>query len=213
MAEHAQSRFFAFGETVCNAGEVANGLFVVKPAPCASSPRSTARRSAWGCARSAKSSPTSRCCANTGMNRRCVLRARPNCCSFRAASSNPSSRRIRPRSRSSRAMSRSTRRAGSWRSLFDLRGKLNKTELEECMRSVGVKRVGAGKEILKQDSREDRRLYVVRQGEVRIVRSEEATRASACDARPRRDLRREGLRDASGADVPRPSRAPIRACS
>ena len=57
--------------------------------------------------------------------------------------------------------------------LFDLRGKLNKAELEEYVRSVGVKRVAAGKEILKQDGRDDRRLYVVRQGEVRIVRHEE----------------------------------------
>ena len=58
-------------------------------------------------------------------------------------------------------------------SLPDLRGKLNKAELEEYVRSVGVKRVAAGKEILKQDGREDRRLYVVRQGAVRIVRHEE----------------------------------------
>jgi ATP-binding cassette subfamily B protein len=33
--------------------------------------------------------------------------------------------------------------------------------------------VRAGKDILKQDSREDRRLYVVRHGEVRITRTEE----------------------------------------
>src|SRR6478736_2928334 len=30
LAEHAQSRFFAFGETVCTAGDVADGLFVIK---------------------------------------------------------------------------------------------------------------------------------------------------------------------------------------
>jgi subfamily B ATP-binding cassette protein HlyB/CyaB len=48
--------------------------------------------------------------------------------------------------------------------LFDLRGKVSKPELEEFVRSVGVKRVGAGKEILKQGARDDRRLYVVRQG-------------------------------------------------
>ena len=59
--------------------------------------------------------------------------------------------------------------------LFDLRGKLDKSELEELIRSVGVKQVAAGKEILKQDSREDRRLYVVRHGEVRVVRQEEGT--------------------------------------
>jgi subfamily B ATP-binding cassette protein HlyB/CyaB len=56
--------------------------------------------------------------------------------------------------------------------LFDLRGKVGKEELEELVRSVGVKRIAAGREILKQDSREDRRLYVIRSGEVRLVRNE-----------------------------------------
>jgi ATP-binding cassette subfamily B protein len=59
--------------------------------------------------------------------------------------------------------------------LFDLRGKVSKAELEELVRSVGVKRISAGREILKQDSREDRRLYVVRRGEVRLVRTESGT--------------------------------------
>src|SRR5262249_18367674 len=57
--------------------------------------------------------------------------------------------------------------------LFDLKSKVDKSELEELIRSVGVKQVAAGKEILKQGSREDRRLYVVRSGEVRVVRNEE----------------------------------------
>ena len=30
LAEHAESRFFSFGETVCNAGDPAEGLFVIK---------------------------------------------------------------------------------------------------------------------------------------------------------------------------------------
>ena len=30
LTEHAQSRFYSFGETVCKAGEPADGLFVVK---------------------------------------------------------------------------------------------------------------------------------------------------------------------------------------
>jgi ATP-binding cassette subfamily B protein len=53
--------------------------------------------------------------------------------------------------------------------LFDLRGKVSKDELEEFVRSVGVKRVVAGKEILKQGGRDDRRLYVLRQGLVRLA--------------------------------------------
>src|SRR4051794_2870440 len=30
LATHAESRFFAFGDSVCNAGEPAGGLFVIK---------------------------------------------------------------------------------------------------------------------------------------------------------------------------------------
>ncbi len=55
--------------------------------------------------------------------------------------------------------------------LFDLRGKLSRAELEEYVSSVGVKRVATGKQILTQGSREDMRLYVVRQGEVRVTYS------------------------------------------
>lgn len=57
--------------------------------------------------------------------------------------------------------------------LFDLRGKVDKQEMENYVRSVGVKRLKAGQVILEQGSREDRRLYVVRQGEVKIQRTEE----------------------------------------
>jgi len=59
--------------------------------------------------------------------------------------------------------------------LFGLGRKIPKAELEEFVRSVGVKRVAAGREILTQDAREDRRLYVVRKGAVRVLRREGGT--------------------------------------
>jgi len=59
--------------------------------------------------------------------------------------------------------------------LFKLRGKVNKNEIEEYIRSVGVKRVRAGKVILEQGGTDDRRLYVLRQGRVRIVHTEGKT--------------------------------------
>ena len=57
--------------------------------------------------------------------------------------------------------------------LFDLKGKSDKEEMEAMVRSVGVKRLKAGQTILTQGSSEDRRLYVVRQGEVKIEHTEE----------------------------------------
>jgi ATP-binding cassette, subfamily B, bacterial HlyB/CyaB len=55
------------------------------------------------------------------------------------------------------------------RQLFDLKSTASKSDLEELTRNVGVKRADAGQEILKQGSREDHRLYVVRQGAARVL--------------------------------------------
>ncbi|MEN8189877.1 MAG: peptidase domain-containing ABC transporter [Thermodesulfobacteriota bacterium] len=56
---------------------------------------------------------------------------------------------------------------------FNLKkNKVEREEYEEIIQSIGAKRVRAGKEILKQDSGEDRRLYIVRSGQVDIIRSE-----------------------------------------
>ncbi len=57
--------------------------------------------------------------------------------------------------------------------LFDLRREVNKDELEEIIRSVGIKRVRAGEIILEQGSVDDRRIYVIRQGKVRIIYRED----------------------------------------
>ncbi len=53
--------------------------------------------------------------------------------------------------------------------MFDLRGKVDAREIESYFKSVGVKRVKADATILEQDSVEDRRLYIVRSGKVRLV--------------------------------------------
>jgi len=57
--------------------------------------------------------------------------------------------------------------------LFDLRSKVERTEMDEIIQSIGIKRVPAGESILTQDSTEDRRLYVIREGEVKLVKTEE----------------------------------------
>lgn len=57
--------------------------------------------------------------------------------------------------------------------LFDLRGKVEKQEIEHFVGTVGVKRIKAGGAVLTQDDKQDRRLYVVRQGEVKLTRNEE----------------------------------------
>jgi len=59
--------------------------------------------------------------------------------------------------------------------LFDLRKRVNKDELEDLVRSLGVKRFAAGEVILEQDSGEDKRLYIVRSGKVKVVRKDKKT--------------------------------------
>lgn len=56
--------------------------------------------------------------------------------------------------------------------MFDLRGKVDASEIESYFASIGVKRVEAGKTILEQGGTEDRRLYIVRSGRVRLVHND-----------------------------------------
>lgn len=56
--------------------------------------------------------------------------------------------------------------------LFNLRDKVSDNEIRDLIKNVGVKRVRAERTVLEQDAANDRRLYVVRHGKVRIVRKE-----------------------------------------
>lgn len=173
LAQQAQSRFYAFGETVCNAGEAAEGLWVVRSGSVRVFTEERGKEISMGVRRE-----------RAVFAEIAMLREHRHESSVRA--SVKSELVFIPRAALAAALARNSAAAGFVTSyvainsaggfvarLFDLRGKVEKSELEDFVRSVGVKRVGAGKEILKQDSRDDRRLYVVRHGEVRIVRSEE----------------------------------------
>jgi ATP-binding cassette, subfamily B, bacterial HlyB/CyaB len=173
FAEHAQSRFYGFGETVCNAGDPADGLFVIKTGSVRIFTEEHGKEISMGVRKQGEI-----------FGEIAMLRAYAHESSVR--SSAKTELLFIPRSviepvilanQAAHAFVASyvaiSSAGGFVAQLFDLRGKLNKAELEEYVRSVGVKRVAAGKEILKQEARDDRRLYVVRQGEVKIVRHEE----------------------------------------
>jgi ATP-binding cassette, subfamily B, bacterial HlyB/CyaB len=173
LVEHVQSRFYSFGETVCNAGDAADGLYVIKSGSVRIFTDEHGKEISMGVRK------TGEVFADIAM-----LRAYAHESSVR--SSGKTELLFIPRSaiepiiagnQAALAFVASyvaiNSAGGFVAQLFDLRGKLNKQELEEYVRSVGVKKVTAGKEILKQDGRDDRRLYVVRQGEVRIVRNED----------------------------------------
>jgi ATP-binding cassette subfamily B protein len=173
LAESAQSRLLAFGDTVCTAGEAATGVFIIKSGSIRVFASDGAKETSLGVLK-----------AGEVLGEMAMLREYQHEWSARASgkvellfiprsvispilAANPAARAfVAGRVAVSSA-------GGLISHLFDLKSKVDKSELEELTRSVGVKRVDSGKEILKQGVREDRRLYVVRQGEVRIVRREE----------------------------------------
>ena len=175
IAEHVESRSFSFGDAVCNAGDVAEGLFVVKSGSVRVFAEEQGKEISMGVRKE-----------RDVLGEIAMLRDYRHEYSVRASAK--TELLLLPRTVIEPIISRNAEAqafiasyvaissaGGFVARLFDLRGKVDKSDLEEFVRSVGVKRVRAGKSILAQDSREDRRLYVVRQGEVRIVRTEEGT--------------------------------------
>jgi ATP-binding cassette subfamily B protein len=175
LAAGTQSRFLAFGDTVCSAGDTADGLYIVKSGSIRVFTDEGGKEISMGVRkagevfaeivmlRECRHESSARASAKT------ELLLIPRSLIAAVVAGNPAARAfVAGRVAISTA-------GGLISQLFDLRGKVDKTELEAFIRSVGVKQVAAGKQILKQDSREDRRLYVVRHGEVRIVRHEEGT--------------------------------------
>jgi ATP-binding cassette, subfamily B, bacterial HlyB/CyaB len=169
LASAAEVRHYAFGDTICKAGEPADGLYVVKSGSVRVFSEEHGKEISTGVRKAGE------VFADIAMLRdyRHELSARaslktelwfiPRQAIVPVIAHNPVALDFVT---SYVAISSA---GGLVARLFDLRGKVSKDELEEFVRSVGVKRVAAGKEILKQDSRDDRRLYVLRQGLVRLV--------------------------------------------
>ena len=175
LAASAQSRMLAFGDAVCSAGEVAEGLFVVKSGSIRVFVAEAEKETSLGLRKAGdvfgemvmlrdyRHESSARATGKT------ELLFIPRSVIAPIVAGNPAARAFV----ASRVAISSA--GGLISHLFDLKGKVDKDELEELIRSVGVKQVGAGKEILKQGAREDRRLYVVRHGEVRVVCHDEGT--------------------------------------
>jgi ATP-binding cassette subfamily B protein len=173
LAQSAQSRLLAFGDAVCTAGEAAAGLFIIKSGSIRVFASDGEKETSLGVRK-----------VGEVFGEMVMLREYRH--EWSARSSGKTELLFIPRSvvgpivaanpvaRALVADRVAISSAGGLISqLFDLKSKLDKSELEELTRSVGVKRVAAGEYILKQGAREDRRLYVVRHGEVRVVRSDD----------------------------------------
>jgi ATP-binding cassette subfamily B protein len=169
MADALEVRFHAFGDTICKAGEPAAGLYVVKSGSVRVFSEEHGKEVSTGVKKAGEVFGDIAMLrdAHHELSARASLKTElwfiPRTAIEPVVASNPVARDFVT---SYVAISSA---GGLVARLFDLRGKVSKDELEEFVRSVGVKRVAAGKEILKQDGRDDRRLYVLRQGQVRLV--------------------------------------------
>jgi subfamily B ATP-binding cassette protein HlyB/CyaB len=175
LANSAALRSFEFGETVYNAGDPGDGLYVIKSGAVRIFTEEQGKEISMGVRK-----------AGEVFGEMAVVRDYPHESSVRASSK--TELLFFPRERFTAVLDGNpaaqtfiasyvaiSSLGGFVSRLFKLRGKVNKNEIEEYIRSVGIKRVRAGKVILEQGGKDDRRLYVLRQGRVRIVHSEGKT--------------------------------------
>jgi ATP-binding cassette subfamily B protein len=173
IAAHAESRSFAFGDTVCNAGDPSEGLFVIRKGAVRIFTEEQGKEISMGVRKEREV-----------FGEIAVLRKYHHESSVRASAKTellyiPHEAFVPVLARNQDAHTFiasyvAINTAGGFVTrLFDLRRKVKGNELEEIIRSVGVKRVREGQTVLEQGSSDDRRLYVVRQGRVRMVRRED----------------------------------------
>ncbi len=175
LAKSAELRSFEFGETVYNAGDPGDGLYVIKSGAVRIFTEEQGKEISMGVRK-----------AGEVFGEMAVVRDYPHESSVRASSK--TELLFFPRERFAAVLGGNadaqtfiasyvaiSSLGGFVSRLFKLRGKVKKNEIEEYIRSVGIKRVRAGKVILQQGSGEDRRLYVLRQGRVRLVHTEGKT--------------------------------------
>lgn len=175
LAAHVQSLCFEFGDTIYNAGDSGEGLYVIKSGAVRIFTEEQGKEISMGVRKEGEV-----------FSEIAVLRNYTHESSVRASSKTELlfiSRAVigpilekNPAAREFIASYVAINSAGGFVSrLFNLRGKVKKSDIENFVRSVGIKKIKAGKTILEQDSVEDRRLYVIRQGRVRTLRREGQT--------------------------------------
>jgi ATP-binding cassette subfamily B protein len=170
LASYVQSRWYDFGDAIFDAGQKCTGLYVIRSGSVRMFTEDNGKEISMGVRKAGD------VLAEIG-----ALREHKHESSVRASSK--SELLFLPREAIAPILVRNKEAAvflasytalrmagGAVNRLFDLKGKVDQNELSQLVRSVGVKRVDAGAKVLEQGSTADKRLYVVRQGQVRIVR-------------------------------------------
>lgn len=173
LAQTAKLKSYKFGDTIVSAGEAGDGLFVIK----------SGRVRVFNDVKGKESSAGMRQQGDV-FGELSVLRSYQHEFSYRASSdvelvylptnAFKAPLTANPKAETFMVSYAAIRAAGGFVSqLFELRGKVEAAEIEKLVASVGIKRMPAGSTILAQDSKDDRRLYVIRQGIVNLYRQEQ----------------------------------------
>lgn len=175
LAAQAESLFFEFGDTVLNAGEASQGLYVVRSGTVRLFVEEQGKERNMGVRKTGEV-----------FSELAGLREHLQETSVRA--SGKTELVFIPRQAFTGILGRNkdaekfitryvaiSMAGGFVAQLFNLRRQVSKEQLEALVNSVGVKRVKANDVIVEQDDADDKRLYVVRQGRVKLVRQEGAS--------------------------------------
>jgi ATP-binding cassette subfamily B protein len=175
LAEHARSKSYKLGETILKAGEIADGLYLIKSGRARTFILDKGKEKSTGT-------------YETGdiFGEISVLREQKTEHSVRASGNaevlffpQDVIRNLLEKNKDAKAFM--TRYAaikltgGFVSQLFNLRSKMTPAEIQEIIQNVGARRAAPGERILAQDSAEDRSLYLIRYGEVKLIREEDGT--------------------------------------
>jgi ATP-binding cassette subfamily B protein len=175
LSEKLETRSYEFGDPVCEAGSAAEGLYIVKSGTVRLFRNDGGKELSIGLRK-----------AGQTMAELATLRDHKHEYSARASSDTelyvlPAAVLKPILDKNQQAASFVTNHVaissagGLLTQVFDLRRKVSQEELEDLVRSLGVKRFPAGTTILEQDSGGDRRLYFVRTGSVKVTCTDKKT--------------------------------------
>jgi len=172
LAEQAESRYFNFGDSVYNAGEPSEGLYVIRTGTVRVFTVEEGKEISMGVRKE-----------GAVLSEIGLLGEFPHESSVRASGKTEllffARDVIEPVLQANRNAQSFVQKfvaiaslGGFVSRMFDLRGKVDAQEIESYIGSVGIKRVKAKDTVLEQDGVEDRRLYLVRSGTVRLSYSD-----------------------------------------
>jgi len=173
LLDHAEPRFFKFGEAICHAGELETGVYLIKSGAVRVFSEQDGKEVSMGVRKNGETFAELAVMRSVSLDYSVRSSGKTELLWIPREAFTPLLEKNKKASEFVASYVAISSVGGLVTRLFNLRGKVEKSEIEHFIRSVGVKRISAGQTILQQDSSEDRRLYVVRQGEVQIVRSEE----------------------------------------